>query len=63
MGKEVGPAIGTLKSTGIVDQGVSLLRIILKPAAVVFWMLGALAIVLLPKMLSMLSGPYRRGRH
>ena len=63
MGKEVGPAIGTLKSTGIVDQGVSLLRIILKPAAVVFWMLGALAIVLLPKLLSMLSGPYRRGRH
>lgn len=63
VGKEVGPAIDTLKSTGIVDQGVSLLRVILRPAAVVFWMLGALAIVLLPKMLLMLSGAYRRGRH
>lgn len=63
VGKEVGTVIDTLKSTGVVDQGVSLLRIILKPAAIVFWMLGALAIVLLPRMLSMRGGASRRDRH
>lgn len=63
VGKEVGVAIDSLKSTGLVDQVVSLLRIILKPAAMVIWVLGALLIVLLPRMLGRLAGAFGRRRH
>lgn len=63
VGKEVGVAIDSLKSTGLFDQAVSLLRIILKPAAIVIWGLGALLIVLLPRMLWRLDGAFGRRRH
>ncbi|KQT22798.1 hypothetical protein ASG57_25500 [Bradyrhizobium sp. Leaf396] len=63
VGKEVGVAIDSLKSSGLVEQAVALLRIILKPAAVVIWLLGALLIVLLPRMLGRLAGAFGRRRH
>lgn len=63
VGKEVGVAIDSLKSSGLVEQAVALLRIILKPAAIVIWLLGALLIVLLPRMLGRLAGAFGRRRH
>lgn len=63
VGKEVGGAIDSLKSTGLFDQAVSLLRVILKPAAIAVWLLGALIIVLLPKILWRLAGAFGRRRH
>ncbi|GHE75271.1 MULTISPECIES: hypothetical protein [Hyphomicrobiales] len=63
VGKEVGVAIDSLKSTGLLDQAVSLLMIVLKPAAIVIWALGALLIVLLPRMLWRLGGAFGRRRH
>lgn len=63
VGKEVGIAIDSLKSTGLFDQAVSWLRIILKPAAIVIWGLGALLIVLLPRMLWRLAGAFGRRRY
>lgn len=63
VGKEVGVAIDSLKSTGLVEQAVSLLKTILKPAAIVVWALGALLIVLLPRMLWRLAGAFGRRRH
>lgn len=63
LGKEVGVAIDSLKSTGVVDQAVSLLRTILKPAAIAIWALGALAIILLARNFSSVAGALRRGYH
>ncbi|MBY0559410.1 sulfite exporter TauE/SafE family protein [Hyphomicrobium sp.] len=37
VGREIGGAIDSLKSSGIFDQSVSLLRVILKPFAIVIW--------------------------
>lgn len=63
VGKEVGVAIDSLKSTGLFDQAASLLRAILKPAAIAVWLLGALMIVVLPRILSRLVGAFGRRRH
>lgn len=62
-GKEVGDAIASLKSTGLFDQAVSLLRVILKPAAMAVWLLGALIIILLPRILRRLAGAFGRRWH
>ncbi|MBR2535748.1 MAG: hypothetical protein IKE66_06710 [Hyphomicrobium sp.] len=61
LGKEVGVAIDSLKSTGVVDQVVSLLRTILKPAAIAIWAFGALALILLARNFSRVAGVLRRG--
>lgn len=56
VGKQVGAAVERLKSTGIVDQGLSLLRTILLPAAFVIWAVGALVIVTLPRIFGQIGG-------
>ncbi len=63
VGKEVGVTIDRLKSTDLVDQAVSLLRMILKPVFVTIWALGALAIVLLPRIFRALARTFRIRRH
>lgn len=63
VGKEVGVAIDSLRSTGLFDQAVSLLRVILKPAVIAVWLLGALIIVLLPRILWRLAGEFGTRRH
>jgi hypothetical protein len=63
VGKEVGVAIDSLKSTGLFDQAVSLLKAILKPAAIVIWVLGAIAIIFLPRILGALAAAFGRRSH
>ncbi|MCK9913706.1 hypothetical protein MXD81_31440 [Microbacteriaceae bacterium K1510] len=63
VGKQVGVAVERLKSAGVVDQGLALLRTILMPVAFVIWALGAAAIVLLPQLMGQISGGFLTRRH
>lgn len=63
VGKQVGVAVERLKSTGIVDQGLTLLRTILMPAAVVIWALGAAVIVILPRVVRRISSGFLTRQH
>lgn len=63
VGKQVGVAVERLKGTGLIDQGLSLLRTILMPAAIVIWALGALLIVVLPRLLGRIAGGFLARRH
>lgn len=63
VGKQVGVAVERLKGTGLVDQGLRLLRTILMPAAIVIWALGALVIVVLPRLLRRIAGGFLARPH
>lgn len=58
VGKEVGGVADSFKATGLLDQAFALLRWIAKPAIVVIWAVGALAIVAAPAILSRIRGQF-----
>ncbi|MBI2719790.1 MAG: hypothetical protein HY245_11950 [Rhizobiales bacterium] len=51
IGKEVGGVVGNLDVSGLLGQAIALLRIVVKPAIVVFWAIGALALIAAPVIL------------
>ncbi len=59
-GKEVGSVVDNLNVSGFLGQAIALLRVILKPAIIVLWVIGALALVaapvILPRIGRMLGG-------
>lgn len=59
-GKEVGSAVDNLNVSGFLGQAIALLRVIVKPAIIVLWAIGALALVaapvILPRIGRMLGG-------
>lgn len=59
-GKEVGSVINNLNVSGFSGQAIALLRVVLKPAIIVLWAIGALALIaaplLLPRIGRMLGG-------
>jgi hypothetical protein len=56
VGKEVGSVVGNLNISGFLGQAIAFLRVVLKPAIIVVWAIGALAIFAMPLILS------KRGR-
>lgn len=52
IGKEVGNVADAVKSSGLQDQTIALLRWIAKPAIVVVWAIGALVLIAAPSILS-----------
>lgn len=50
-GKEVGSVVDNLNVSGFLGQAVALLRVIVKPAIIVLWAIGALALVAAPVIL------------
>lgn len=52
VGKEVGNVADAVKSSGLQDQTIALLRWIAKPAIVVVWAIGALVLIAAPSILS-----------
>lgn len=58
-GKEVGAMVDGVRSSGLLQQIVSLVRMLLIPAMLVIWFLGVIALMILPrifgKVLSLVS--------
>lgn len=52
IGKEVGNVADAVKSSGLQEQTIALLRWIAKPAIVVVWAIGALVLIAAPSILS-----------
>ena len=52
IGKEVGNVADAVKSSGLQDQTIALLRWIAKPAIVVVWVIGALVLIAAPAIVS-----------
>lgn len=52
IGKEVGNVADAVKSSGLQDQTIALLRWIAKPAIVFVWAIGALMLIAAPSILS-----------
>ena len=63
VGKEVGVAVDAVKNTGLIDQLLALLRLVLAPLAFIGWLLGVVAIVILPRLFGRFYGMYRSRRH
>lgn len=59
-GKEVGSVVDNLNVSSFSGQAIALLRVVLKPAIIVLWAIGALALIaaplLLPRIGRMLGG-------
>ena len=59
-GKEVSSVVDNLNVSGLLGQAIALLRVIVKPAIIVLWAIGALALVaapvILPRIGRMLGG-------
>lgn len=59
-GKEVSSVVDNLNVSGFLGQAIALLRVIVKPAIIVLWAIGALALVaapvILPRIGRMLGG-------
>lgn len=63
VGKEVGTVVDSLNTTGLLGQAVALLRIIMKPMIVITWGIGALALIVAPRLLREMGGQLARFRH
>lgn len=50
-GKEVGSVLDSLNVSGFLGQAIALLRVVLKPAIIVLWAIGALALIAAPVIL------------
>lgn len=62
-GKEVGNAVSGLDVSGLFGQLIALLQVILKPAIVVVWVLGALALFTVPWLLPRVGRLLSTRRH
>lgn len=51
-GKAAGDALKTLDMGGLAGQAVALLKVVIKPAIVVLWALGMVALAVLPMLMS-----------
>lgn len=56
VGKQASAVAGSLDASGLLGQGITLLRAVAKPAIVVLWAIGALLIVGAPLLLSRIGG-------
>jgi hypothetical protein len=62
-GKEVGTILDNLNVSGFLGQVIALLRVVLKPAIVVVWAIGALILVAAPFILPKIGGVFVGRRH
>lgn len=62
-GKEVGSAVDTLNVGGFSGQAIALVRVVLKPAIIVLWAIGALALIAAPVILPRIARLLGRRRH
>lgn len=51
VGKEVGSVVDNLNVSGFLGQAIALLRVVMKPAIIVLWAIGAVAIIAAPVIL------------
>ncbi|WP_306225066.1 hypothetical protein [Bosea beijingensis] len=51
-GKAAGDALKTLDMGGLAGQAIALLKLVVKPAIVVIWVLGMVALAVLPMLMS-----------
>lgn len=63
VGKEVGSAVDTLNVGGFSGQAIALVRVVLKPAIIVLWAIGALAVIAAPVILPRIGRLLGRRRH
>jgi len=59
-GKEVGSVVDNLNVSGFLGQAIALLRVVLKPAIMVLWAIGALALIAAPVILPRIINRARR---
>lgn len=50
-GKQVGTVVDNLDVSGFLGQAIALLRVVIKPAIIVLWAIGALALIAAPVIL------------
>lgn len=50
-GKEVGSVLDSLNARGFGGQAIAMLRVVLKPAIIFLWVIGAFAIIAVPRIL------------
>lgn len=62
-GKEVGSVVDSLGVSGFLGQAFSLLRLVIKPAIVVVWVIGALALAAAPWLLPRMGRLLAARRH
>lgn len=62
-GKEAASVLQSINTSGLLGQTIILLRAVLKPAIIVLWAIGALALLATPLMLPRLGGLLGRRRH
>ncbi|GAA2888462.1 hypothetical protein GCM10010837_48030 [Aminobacter niigataensis] len=62
-GKEVGTILDNLNVSGLLGQVIALLRVVLKPAIVVVWAIGALVLITAPLILRKIGRLLAARRH
>ena len=62
-GKEVGAVVDKLNVSGAVGQTIAFLRVVLKPAIIVVWAIGALALLAAPMILPWVGSLLGGRRH
>ncbi len=62
-GKGVGSVVDNLNVNGFSGQAIALLRVVLKPAIIVLWVIGALALIAAPLVLPRIGRMLGRRRH
>ncbi len=62
-GKELGVIVDGLNARGFMQQAITLLRVILKPAIVVVWAIGALILIAAPLILPKIARLIAARRH
>ena len=63
IGAEVGIAVDAFANTGLVGQILGLLRLVLLPAMIAIWLLGAILLVAVPSLIARFAGRLARSRH
>lgn len=63
VGKEVSNVVGNFNVGGFWAQTIALLQMVLKPAILVIWAIGAFALIAAPFILSRIGGVLTRYRH
>lgn len=63
VGKEIGVVVDLLAGTGLVEQILGLIRLILLPGAIAIWLLGAIVIVAVPTLIGRIAGRFARPRY
>ncbi|CCV11936.1 hypothetical protein [Mesorhizobium sp. STM 4661] len=63
VGKEQVGAVDALNVSGLLGQAIALLRVVAKPAIVILWVIGALALLTAPLILSRIGRLLAARRH